>query len=240
MKNKMIFIGLLALAALGLSACSGAAVNTTPAEVRTINVNGSGSVTLAPDMAEVSIGVQTQGENADEASAENTEIANAIMAALQELEIAETDIQTSNFSVYPRQRYDDDNQLQSVTYIVNNSVLVTVHDLDKLGDVLNAAIGAGANTINGVSFDVSDRESAIAQALEAAMQNAAGRADVLAQAANAEIVQVQSVNTYIGGGGVQRQYEMAVAEDMAGGSSVPVSPGEMVIQVEVNVVYEIN
>jgi uncharacterized protein YggE len=242
MKTKMLFVSLLALAALGLAACSGTAANANPAEPRTITVNGTGSVTLAPDMAEVNIGVQTEADEADQASAENTQKVNAIMAALEELGIAESDIQTSNFSVWPRQQRDDQNQVQSITYVVQNSLLVTVNDLELLGDVLDGAIGAGANAINGITFDLSDRESANAQAMESAMQNAASRADVLAQAANAEIVEVQSVNTFIGGGGVQRQYaaDMAAADEMAAGSSVPVSPGEMDVQVEVTVVYTIN
>ncbi|HKJ28018.1 MAG TPA: SIMPL domain-containing protein [Anaerolineales bacterium] len=242
MKTKMIFVSLLVLAALGLAACSGTAANANPAEPRTISVNGTGSVTLAPDMAEVNIGVQTEADEADQASAENTQKVNAIMAALEELGIAESDIQTTNFSVWPRQQYNDNNEVQAITYVVQNSLLVTVNDLDLLGDVLDSAIGAGANAINGITFDLSDRDGANAQAMEAAMENAASRAEVLAGAANTEIVEVQSVNAYIGGGGVQRQYaaDTDMANEMAAGGSVPVSPGEMEIQVEVSVVYTIN
>lgn len=242
MKTKIFVISILSLALLGLAACSGIGATAAPAEPRTISVNGTGIVSLSPDMAEVNIGVQTEADDAEQASAANAETIDAIMAALQAFEIPDSDIKTAYFSIYPRQMYDDQNQISDITYVVNNSLLITVRDLDTLGDVLDAAIGAGANAINGITFDVSDREAAYAQALETAMQNAESRAEVLAQASDAEIVQIHSVSSHLGGGGIPVQFraEAAMDEMAVGGSNVPVSPGEMEIQVDVNVVYEIN
>lgn len=242
MKTKMMIVSLLGIALLGLAACGGAGVASAPAETRTISINGTGIVKLSPDMAEVNIGVQTEADDAQQASAENTLQVNEIIAALQAFEIAETDIQTAYFSIYPMQQYDNEGQMQEIRYVVQNSLLITVRDLNKLGDILDTAIGAGANTINGITFNISDREGAYAQALDAAMANAESRAEVLAQAAGAKIVKMQSVNTYLGGGGIPVMYSADVAAEGLGmgGSSVPVSPGEMEIQVEVNVVYEID
>lgn len=234
---------ILVLSALVLGACSSvvpAASSDSVQDKRTVSVNGQGTVTLTPDMATISVGVQTQGAEAEEAVAENNAKAEAITAALKEFGIEDKDIKTTNFSVYPRQRYNDDGEIVDVTYIVQNTVMVTVRDLEILGEVLDASVAAGANNIYGVSFDIADRESAYAQAIEAAVANARTRADALAAAADAKLGEALKIDTFIGGGGVfvemeTRGLDMAMAEE----SAVPVSPGEMEIHVDVTVIYEL-
>jgi uncharacterized protein YggE len=242
MKKKVIFLTLAVIAAAALSAC---ASTTAPAaasgekELRTISVNGTGTVSLTPDMAIVQIGVQTEAADSQEAVAANNAAANLIMAAMSELGIEEGDLKTTNFSVYPRTRYDDNGEIIDVTYTVNNTVQVTVRQLDLLGDVLNEAVLAGANNIGGIQFDLSDREAAYTQAMEQAMANARARAEVLAGAGEVEIVGVQTINAYIGGGGIIARNTFAEA-GIGGAQNVPVSSGEMEITVEVNVTFEIN
>lgn len=236
MKNKLFMIVVLVVASLSLAACGAVATAPSAADIRTVAVNGSGTVTLSPDMATVNIGVVAQAAEAQDATDESSATIAKITTALSEFGIAESDIKTSNFSIYPMQNYNDDGEIASVTYRVENTVTVTVRDLENLGDILDAVIGAGANTIYGVQFDLADRESAYAQAVEIAMQNAKERAQLMADAAGAQLGELQSASTYLGGGG---GISMAYAQDaeMAAGSRVPVSPGDMEISVEVNVVY---
>ncbi|MEJ2487904.1 MAG: SIMPL domain-containing protein [Anaerolineales bacterium] len=240
MKNKTILISiLLMLAAIGLAACGPAAASSGAAEPRTVSVNGTGTIIVSPDMATVQVGVVTEGDDADKASAANTAEVQKIKEALLGLGIDESDLKTTNFSVYPMQQYDDQGQVTKVTYRVENTMEAKVYDLDSLGSVLDAAIQAGANSIYGVQFDLSDRESANAQAIDAAMQNAMARAEVLAQAAGAELGEIQSVSTYLSGGGTP-MYAQAAAGESPMRADVPVNPGEMQIQVDVTVVYAIN
>ena len=239
MKHKIMIISILMLAAIGLAACGASPATSGGSDIRTVSVNGTGTVIVAPDMAIVNIGVVTDGEDADKASSQNAVKVEQIKAALLELGIAEKDIRTTNFSVYPMQQYDEMGQVTSTLYRVENSMEVKVRDLDTLGTILDAAISAGANSIYGVQFDLADRESANGQAIEAAMQNALVRAEVLAGAAGAKLGEIQSVSTYLYGGGVPMYAAGGMAEDAAR-ADVPIAPGEMQIQVDVTVIYAID
>jgi uncharacterized protein YggE len=239
MNKKTILFTLIAILAVSLSACASAAAPGGDASVRSISVNGTGKITLSPDMAVVSVGIQTQADDAQTAVNENNTIVAEITAAMSELGIAEEDLKTINFSVYPNTRYDELGGIGDISYMVNNSVEVTVRDLEIIGDVLSEAVAAGANNIHGIQFDVSDREAAYAQAMELAVENARSRAEVLAGAGEVEIKDVHTLSSYIGGGmifGGGRNMSFDMVESAA---SVPVSPGEMEIVVDVTVVYEI-
>ncbi len=209
-------------------------------EPRTISVSGNGTISIEPDIAYINIGVQTEGENAEEAVASNNEQTQQLFEALTSAGIAENDIKTSNFSIYPRQEYDIQGQpTGAVTYVVDNSVLVTVRDLTTIGAVLDAAVQAGANSIYGIQFDVEDREAAQQQAMTAAVENARERAEVLASAADVTLGEVISIQSYLGGSNpIPYGGAYAMSADMAT-ESVPVSTGEMQIMVDVSVVYEI-
>ncbi|MBP1702901.1 MAG: hypothetical protein H6Q38_2008 [Chloroflexi bacterium] len=251
MYKKVILIGLVLLIAASLVGCGGVAAaqalapstqteTTSQTTPRTISVNGNGKVELKPDMASIYIGVHTEGPDAVEAVSSNNEKTQAVIDALIELGVAEEDIQTTNFSIYPQQRYDPQGQpTGEIIYMVDNTVFVKVRDLDSIGAVLDSAVKAGANSINGISFDVEDKSAALSEARAAAVDDAAKQAQELADAAGVEVGQVLSISTtgvtypptpiYGKGGG-------AMAEAAV---SVPVSPGQMTITVDVYVVYEI-
>ena len=242
MRNKIFILTFIAILAMLLSACASTALaqsgsETDQAETRTISVNGSGTVSIIPDLATISIGVHTEGKDAAEAVSGNNTQTEKVMTALTDFGIASKDIQTSNFSIYPRQDLGPNGEQQGITYAVDNTVTVTVRELDTIGEVLNAVVQAGANNINGIQFDVNDRESAYQQALDAAVENAASRASVLAKAAGVELGDVQKIETNISGGGTPAPMERAYA--LSAASDVPVSAGEMLISVEVQMVYGI-
>lgn len=237
MKTKMFIV--LAVLTVILSACaptSGVSVN----DLRTVSVNGTGKVTVSPDMASISVGVQTKHEDAEEAMAENNVLVQAIMDTMAEFGIAPEDIKTSNFSVYPRNEYDDNGKVVETNFVVNNTVAVKVRDLSILGNVLGAVVESGANTVNGVNFDLSDREAAYADAMALAVENARDRAEILVNAAGEKLGDVQSITTHISGGGVVYMERVAMDMALGGAAEVPISPGEMDLSVDVSIVYEIN
>ena len=247
MRTKTLFITtLLLLSAVLLSACGNLAAQPVVAQgetpiQRTLNVTGKGKATLIPEIAYVSIGVHTEDENASQAVSANNQQSQKVADTLKAFEIDPADVQTSNFSIYPQQQYDNEGKFQGIKYVVENTVFVTLRDIDQLGDLLDAAVRAGANSINSVQFDVEDREAALSEARAAAVDDAKKQAQELAKAAGVTLGQVQNINSY-GGGTPIPLYDYkggfgggaAVAE-----SSVPVSPGQMVLTVEVNMVYEI-
>ncbi len=220
------------------------AAQTGQAAPRTLSVNGSGQVSIAPDIAYVTIGVHTQNVDAATAVDENTAQTDVLIAALIDLGVAENDIQTTNFNIYSFEDYalplDPETQKPPTTYSVDNSVFVTVRDIAGLGDLLAGAVDAGANNVWGIQFDVTDKSAAISQAREAAVAAARSQAEELATLAEVELGQILNISSY---GGFPVPYAQGIggggggAAEMA--STVPVSPGLLTITVDVSIVFEI-
>jgi hypothetical protein len=239
MRNKIFALSILLIAAALLSACAPQAAQSTPQPPpRTLNVNGSGQIYAIPDMAYISIGVHTENADAGQAVADNTAQAEAIQAALLAEGVAAEDIQTTNFSIYPQDQYSPEGQKTGTIYMVDNSVYVTVRDLDKLSGTLQAAIEAGANSVNGISFDISDKAALQSQAREAAMQDAQSKAQELAQSAGVTLGEVQTISYYSSFPVPVYDYKGGLGGGAQAGA-VPISPGQMSVNAEVNVVYEI-
>ncbi|MFH1523757.1 MAG: SIMPL domain-containing protein [Chloroflexota bacterium] len=235
MRTKLSILVSVLVIALALSACG----PTVSAQPRTLNVGGSGTVYLTPDIAYIYLGVHTEDAEVALAVNHNNTQTQALVDALKNMGVAEADIQTSNFNLWTGQSYDKlTGQTDGTYYAVDNTVYVTVRDLTKLGSLLKTAIGAGANNINSISFDVADKTAAMAEARQKAMTNASDLADELAMTAGVELGAIQSI-TYsdnspvayygIGGGG----------GSAAPNASVPIQPGQTQISVTVSVTYDI-
>ncbi len=253
-KKSIMLLLLVAALSLVLSGCAGPAMaqadTPTPApsasaagastQPRTLTVNGSGKVYLTPDIAYVTIGVHTEESSAMSAVTTNNTQAEQVISALKGMGIADKDIQTTNFSIYPQQSYDQDGKpTGEIKYVVDNSVYVTVRDITKVGDVLDGVVKAGANTINGIQFDVADKTAALSDARKAAVSDAQAKAEELAAAAGLTLGPIQTISEYTSGG-AQPMYDMRVAPMAApAASSVPVQSGQMLLTMEVNLVYEI-
>lgn len=207
---------------------------------RTISVSGSGQVYLTPDIAYINIGVQTENADAATAVSNNNTQSQKVIDALKAQGVDAKDIRTTDFSIYPQQQTNSQGQSTGVTkYVVNNTVYVTLRSLDKIGAVLNGVVAAGANSINGIQFDVADRSQALSQARQAAISDANAQAQELAKAAGVTLGAVQSISTVsstptpipygLGGGGVASSAT----------ANVPVSAGQLTVTVQANVVYAI-
>jgi len=235
MKTKIVF--LIAVLALGsvLTACgpSTIAVQTQPAQ-RTITVTGTGKVTLTPDIAYISIGVHTENASAKEAVSGNSTQAQAVIAAIKSFGVADKDIQTTNFSISPQQQTDANGKVTGITYVVDNTVYVTVRDLTKLGTLLDSTVNAGANNVNSIQFDVADKTAALSQARLAAVADAKKQADELTKATGVSLDVVQTISYYDTSAPVTVQYAKADFAAPAA-ASVPVQAGSMQIYTTVTI-----
>jgi uncharacterized protein len=247
MRNK-IYLTLIALLLIGvLAACSPVQAaplnsttgqNTTGANLRTLYVNGTGRIYLAPDLAYINIGVHTEAANVAEALSSNTSQAQKVSEVLTGLGVDAKDIQTTSFNVYPQQKYGPNGEQTGVSYVVDNTVYVTVRDLSKMGAILDAVVGSGANNINGIQFDSTAKDQALIDARKAAIEDARQQAQALATAAGVSLDAIQSINVsnnnpvplYDAKGG-------AMAASSA--SPVPVSAGQLIIQVDASLTYSI-
>jgi uncharacterized protein YggE len=167
---------------------------------------------------------------------------NAITAALKAMGIADKDIQTTNFSVYGQQDYDANGQpTGTTTYFVDNTVSITVRDLTTLGAVLGQATAAGANSVYGISFGVSDQAALEAEARTKAMADAKARAEQLAAAAGVSLGEPMTISEYTYSAPIPYAVDSRMASaDAVGGASVPVSGGQLQMTLQVNVTYIIN
>jgi len=220
-------------------------ITQEPAEPQNVlKVNGSGEVTAIPDIAEISLAVVTQDKDAAEAERLNNEAMNAVMEALYGFNIEENDIESSYFNLYPM--YDYSNNKESITgYRVNNEIRVVVRDLDKLGEILSAAMAAGANDVGNIAFRLEDASEAYRNALKAAVADAEMKVSAMAEGAG---IQVSDVPYSI----IEASYSMtptnydtietvlaaeAPAEENSVASRVPVSRGELSVSAKVEVKY---
>ena len=231
----MAAVGMLALSACAAPAAS--AADGIPADTpHTISVTGSGTAYSAPDIATAQVGVQTRDADPAAAVSANTEKMTGIIAALKAQGIEEKDIQTTNFSVSAQQDYDPKGQpTGAITFIVDNTVSITVRDISKVGAVLSAVVDAGANNIYGVSFSSADQAGLEAQARDQAMADARARADQLAKAAGVSIDTVLSISETINSGPIP--YPVMARNSVAASAPVPVQGGQIQVGIQVNVVY---
>jgi uncharacterized protein len=236
MRTKLSIFSFILVLALVLSACG-----TAPAQPRTLNVSGNGTIYLTPDIAYITLGVHTEDPNLATGVSKNNTQAQALVDALKTAGIAAKDIQTSNFSVY-----NNNNNGQSIDkttgqvistgyYSVDNTVNVTIRDLSHLGNVLNTAVGSGANNINSISFDVADKTAAMEQARQKAMANASSLASELAKTAGVPLGGIQAI-TYSDNSPMP-YYGMGGGGASAPNASVPIQPGQTQISVTVSVTY---
>jgi uncharacterized protein YggE len=195
MRTKLLIPTILTLAAVALSACSGT-VQFGQVQPRIINVTGNAQVILAPDIAYVSIGVHSEAKSATEAVASNNSQTQAVIDTIKGQGVDAKDIQTTNFSVYQQEKFSPTGESLGIFFMTDNTVYVTMRDITKIGDILDASISAGANNIYGISFDVQDKETALATGRDKAMADAKAQAEELAKAAGATLGGVQSISYY--------------------------------------------
>jgi hypothetical protein len=239
-KKTMFIIGSLLVGAVLLSACGlMEAQGVSPTSERYIRVSGSGEVAVVPDIAYINIGVHSEAEDVSSALEANNTQATKLTEALQAEGIEAKDIQTTNFNVYPQTRYDNMGQPVGTSYVVDNTVYITVRDLTKLGKLLDSAISAGANNIYGISFDIADKETVLAQARELAIKDAEAKAKSVATVAGVTLGQILSIDvstpTY-----TQPYYGYGMGGGAEGlKTSVPVSAGQIVVTYTATLNYAI-
>jgi uncharacterized protein YggE len=216
---------------------STAQVETPDEEQRTISVSGSGTVSAAPDEVVLRLGVETMAETASEALSQNSEQMEAVIAALTEAGVPEENVQTQTVQLRPRyetppRETGPAQERELIGYVASNIVEARINDLEAVGRLLDEAVEAGANRIDGIRFEVSDPGELLDQAREAAWQDAENKAQQLATLADGELGEVLSISEStttprpVGlGGAVERE------------AAVPIEPGTEDIQVDLQVTW---
>jgi uncharacterized protein len=228
---RYTLIGLMLLAALS---CALAAETN----VSKLIVQGEGKASAAPDMATIVLGVETRNASASAAAAENARLMNNTVNALRAAGIAETDIQTSRYSLTtePREEPKAAGEKPKVPeFIATNQVTIRLNDTTDVVGILDAAVSAGSNSIQEVSFDLRNPKPEKDRALTFAIEDAHHKAEVAAKAAGVKLGKVLEISE--GYGYVAPAAKSAVFVD---GAITPIQPGEMVVTSSVTLTYEIS
>jgi len=216
-------------------------------QASTVLVRGEAEVEVAPDLARIQLGVTAQSEEAADAQQQVSETAQRVLDALAEEGITERDIRTTGITLYPvydhRPRpvpqQEDDGTPRVVGYRASNSVTVRVTDLTKVGQVIDRAIGAGANNVDSLQLTVSDESAARQEALRGAVGDAAGKARAIAESLGrtlGEVVEVQE-----GGASVSPMF-LETAQAMVRSQAAvdtPVAGGTVTVRAQVTVRYRL-
>jgi uncharacterized protein YggE len=237
MKAAAAFAVMATFAAPPLAAAQEPQVSVPAVQGTLLSVNAEGMVEGRPDMATVNLGVTTEGQTAQAALQENARRMQALTQALRRAGIAERDIQTSNVSVYPQQQYREGQAPLITGYQANNSVTAKVRNIDNTGRVIDAAVAAGGNTVNGVSFSYQDPDAQMDAARRDAIAEARRRADLYASALNMRVVRIVAVQE---SGAFSPPIPMPMMERAAAqDAATPISPGQIETRVNVNVTFEL-
>jgi uncharacterized protein YggE len=186
---------------------------------------------VAPDRASFSFGTVSQAATANAALTASSQSVVRVVAALKKAGVAQADIQTSDVSLSPRM---NDNNNEIVGYTASNTVTATIKKLGDAGDVVDAAVAAGANQVYGPNLLASDQEAVYRNALKAAVAEARTKAETLAAASNSTLGEITAIVE--GGGSTPMPMAVGAAKD----SSVSIEPGTQRIEATVSVTFAIS
>jgi uncharacterized protein len=219
--------------ALTLVASAAVAQDPSRPPVPQIVVNGSGEVRVAPDRASIQIGVQSRAATAAEAAAANSRRQRAVIDAIKARGIPAEQIGTMGFNVIPETRYDREGQQapRTTSYLVSNVVTVDVRRIDQVGPVIDAALAAGANQINSLSFGITGADSARRVALSNAVSKARADAEIMARAAGGSLgslIELHAMEAYVPSPRAVSMESMKVSN-----AEVPIEAGQETIRATV-------
>ena len=243
----LVVVAALSIGGLAFALASGSrnaqpvanAATQTGSPDRSVTVVGVGKATGKPDIARVTVGIETQAPSLQKAVDENKTKMSGLLDTLKKLGLADKDIHTSNYSVYTERATPPapgaEVSTDQMIYHVTNQVDVTVRDVNQLGDVLDKAVAAGANNIYGVNFSVEDTAKLEADARTKAVADAKSRAENLAQLNGVQLGEVLTVSEVIGASA----YPMAYDAKGMGGGGTPVQPGELEMSMSIQITYAV-
>jgi uncharacterized protein YggE len=231
-----------------LASASNGRADDDKKDAPTISVSGSGTISATPDIAEIQVGVRTQAATAREALASNNQAMNMLHAILKERGVAVKDVRTTQIQVSPQ--YSEpprgrENGPQPefiprvIGYRVDNSVQVTARRIDKVGELLDALVQAGANEIDGINFRIEQADKLLDEARKRAIADAKRKADLFAGEAGVVVGPPRLIQEDGMPFGFQSPQSFAVAPAMMSPAPMAVAPGQQELRVNVHVVYEL-
>ncbi len=239
MKKTIVFLAAL----MGVSACTVQSeppiVNINERDIKdVITVTGTGEAVGVPDVLRVTLGVSVIRPTVDAANGDAAALANEIIEAVKAGGVQDRDIQTTSYTVYPEYDYSRDTRL-IIGYRVGNILSIKIRDIEKGGEVIDAAVEAGGDdaVVNSISFEIEDDAELVKEARDAAWADAEEKANQLAGLAGVTLGRAVTISetTYSSPPAVYAERAMA----MDGAASTPIQSGELTVSISVNVQFMI-
>ncbi len=237
------------VAAVGIAAIAGcAALSAQPAlaateapgkeaVMDTVTVTANSSVFEAPDMAQISFGVTSQGKTAEEAQKKNTEQVNKVLAQLEKSGIDKKSIQTTYYNMYANYDYEHDNAITG--YNVETTLQVSDQKIEDAGKIITECVDAGVNNINNIEYTCSKYDEKYQEALKNTIAEAKKKAEVLAEASGRELAEVNAIVEGYQDTSAQYRGNGAALESAKMADSAALEPGQMEIKAQATVTYRL-
>jgi len=241
--TQLVRTSWMAVLMAGSMLATAGVASAAEAPQRLVSVTGSGEVKAQPDMAYVTLGVEARKPTLAAARTEVNAAVERLLALTRELKIEPKFVDSTRLQVQPDYRWDEKASKQVLLgYVVNRQIEVEVHDLDRLGTLLEKSVSAGVNQLGGARLDSSRRKELEREALTKAVDDARLNADALARAAGAKLGLVQSISAagtmpvpmY-----AQKAMSVAAAPPMADEADQSYQPSEMKFTANVSAQFEL-
>mgnify|MGYP000617584798 CR=1 FL=1 len=246
MKRKEILYtaAMLLILLLLVSGCGGAQNNTGPAEPpAVIQTYGEAEIKTEPDLAKISLAIQTRGTDASAVAKDNARLANTVWDALIDYGLSEDDLKTGAYSIYSYQEWVGDRltgEKSQMSYQAVNEIIIRTTELESVGEIIDLAVGAGANNVNYVNFELEDPQELLMEALAMAAEQASRKAEAIAGSTGDSITGLHSIREertdYIpftaSDGMMREEVEMAAAP-------TPISPDQVTVRATIVAEYTI-
>ena len=236
----MIALVIMAMACVGIAAAAPLDITSNN---KVIQASGTGNVIGTPDRAQITFSVETENPDVKIAQQDNAQKMATVINALVAIGIPKDALKTTGYNIYPV--YEDSTKSimdQKVrTYRVTNTLTVTLHDVNKTGDVIDVAVASGINQASSIQFLLSDEQSQVlrTEALKKAVARARADADTVAGAMGTPIIGVQSADISGGYSPVlfdNYQYQTSNAM-MKSAAPTPIQPGDITVSAQVSITY---
>jgi uncharacterized protein YggE len=241
-KTALLTLAMVILAMALIGCVSASDVNSD----HTIQVSGSGTATGSPDRVQINLAVETENADVNIAQSDNAQAMNNVVITLAADGVPGYQMKTTGYTITPVYQQDSNGILSDTikSYQVTNTLLVTLNDTNITGQIIDAAVGAGANQVNSIQFMLSDQQAQAlrTQALTQAIANARADADTVASALNASITGTESADVSQGYTPVvYSSYDTtAAASGGPAAAPTPIQSGDVTVTAQVSVTYIIS
>jgi len=207
---------------------------------RTLSVTGNGKADTAPDVAYLTLSVETLAKNASQAVKVNAETSNKVIQVIKSKLGKNDKVSTAGYSLTPVYEYNNQtNKTDFKGYRASNRIIVEAHNLKEIGNIIDSTAEAGLNNIESLSFDTTKRDEFRREALTRAVNDAKTTAETLAKAAGVKITKILQLSpSFDYPVPVYRDYALA-KESATAAPPTPIEPGDISVSASVNIVYEI-